>query len=192
MILGYQHDRLVTAPAFEPVTVATLKDHLRIVTSDEDTMLAQYLAAARIRVGDMTNRSLCTETRETTLGDFPSGIVLVFGTAPLASVTSVKYLDEDLVEQTWSSAEYHVDATSERGSITLKANYDWPDVGDAPNAVRIRYVAGQAQADIPATLKQAVLFLAAHWYTNREPVGNVGNAIPETLDALILSHRTVT
>lgn len=191
----YQHDRLVTAPTFEPVTVDTLKEHLRIVTTDEDTILAQYLAAARVHVGNATGRSLCTETRETTLGAFPEvSSLLVFGASPVASVTSVKYLDEDLAEQTWSSVEYTTDLTSERAAIIMKDAYSWPTTGEASNAVRIRYVSGQALADVPPTLKQAVLFLAAHWYTNREPVTSAGSVseIPMALDALITSHRIIT
>ena len=32
------------------------------------------------------------------------------------------------------------------------------------------YTAGAAAASVPATLKRAVLYLAGHYYENREPV----------------------
>jgi uncharacterized phiE125 gp8 family phage protein len=196
MIAGLQNDRLVTAPTDEPVTVATLKEHLRIVTSDEDTVLAQYLAAARLYVEDMTGRAIVTQTRETVLDAWPDSETadIMFGRAPLASIVSVTYLDEDFATQTVDSGDYYADTVSERPTVVFKDSFDWPTVATSTGAIRIRYTAGVAQDSVPKHVAQAVLFLASHWYTNREPVniGNIVNPLPYALDALITSLRIVT
>jgi hypothetical protein len=60
-----------------------------------------------------------------------------------------------------------------------------------PAAVRVQYVCG---ATAPAILKQAVLFLAAHWYEQRLPVniGNIVNEIPHSLASILWSNRIIT
>lgn len=48
----------------------------------------------------------------------------------------------------------------------------------------------QADGKLPATLQQAVLMIAGHWYNQREAVSGVQMAeVPYTLQALIKPYR---
>ena len=48
----------------------------------------------------------------------------------------------------------------------------------------------QADGKLPATLQQAVLMIAGHWYNQREAVSSVQMAeVPYTLQALIKPYR---
>jgi len=188
-------DRLITAPTGEPVTLAELKSHLRVTTDEEDGGLTLILSAAREYVEGQTGRALITQTRCATLNEFPPfGAAIVFGRVPLAGVVAVKYLDGDLEERTLSPSAYYVDTLGEPGSISLRPGQSWPAAGIAANAVRIEYTCGQAVESVSATLKQAVLFLAAHFFENGVPVniGNIVNDIPFTLNALIWSNRVIS
>lgn len=78
---------------------------------------------------------------------------------PLISVTSFKYLDEDGNEQTWNSSNYRVSGVGDVGRITLVSGSNWPDLGDYPEPVTIRFVAGYAT--VPEPIKQAVLLKAS-------------------------------
>jgi hypothetical protein len=68
---------------------------------------------------------------------------------PLVSVTSIKYLDADHVEQTFSSADYWVSGVGRTGRITLKSGSSWPTVGAYPDAVVVRFVAGYSVVPEP-------------------------------------------
>ena len=49
---------LVSPPAAEPVTLAEAKSHLKLDTSDEDTLIASLITAARARAEWHTGRAL--------------------------------------------------------------------------------------------------------------------------------------
>ena len=183
-------DRLITAPTAEPVTIDELKAHLRVTSGVEDADLARLITAAREHVEQQTGRALADQTREYTADAFPSSGVLRLGFAPVVSISSVKYLDETGAEQTLDASVYTVDTQSEPGALVLKVNQDWPDTASLPAAVRVRYVCGTTA---PQILKQAILFIAAHWYEQGLPVnvGNIVTSVPHTLDAILWSNRVI-
>ena len=181
-------DRLITPPAAEPVSVAEIKAHLRIVDDAEDALLALYITAAREHAEGQMGRALAGQTRETSTDAFPKSGALRLGFAPVVSISSVKYLDEAGAEQTLAPSAYIVDTRSEPGSIALAVGQSWPATAALPSSVRVQYICGIAA---PQILKQAVLFIAAHWYEQRLPVnvGSIVNPIPHTLDAILWANR---
>lgn len=183
-------DRLITAPTAEPVSVAELKAHLRVTHSADDSYLGTLIQAAREHAEQQTGRALAEQTREYTADAFPSSGVLRLGFAPVVSISSVKYLDETGAEQTLAATVYTVDTQSEPGALVLKVDKDWPDAAKLPAAVRVRYVCGAAPRPL---LKQAILFIAAHWYEQRLPVnvGNIVNEIPQSLAVILWANRVL-
>ena len=184
-------DRLITPPAAEPVSVSELKAHLRVTHSADDAYLGELATAAREYAEQQTGRALAEQTREYTADAFPSNGVLRLGFAPVVSISSVKYLDEAGAEQTLAATVYTVDTQSEPGALVLKVDRAWPDTAKLPAAVRVRYVCGTTARPL---LKQAVIFIAAHWYEQRLPVnvGNIINEIPHTLDAILWANRVIS
>jgi hypothetical protein len=100
---------------------------------------------------------------------------------PLVSVTSIKYLDADHVEQTFSSADYWVSGVGRTGRITLKNGSSWPTVGAYPDAVVIRFVAGYSV--VPEPLISAVLLDAAESVT-AQASGGSGAVRSETIEGV--------
>lgn len=182
---------VVTAPAVEPVSVSDLKDHLNLTLADDDTMLANVVVAARQYVERFIGRPIVNTTFDLHYDAFPAGAITL-PKAPVTSVTSVKYLDPNGVETTLSGGSYTADIHSDPGRIVPGAD-GWPDTDDVPNAVVVRFVAGHGAAadDVPLTLRQAVLLIAAHWYENREAslVGVSGQSLPLGVDAILAEHR---
>lgn len=88
---------------------------------------------------------------------------------PLQSVTTVKYYDADNVEQTLSSGRYTVDTTSEPARIVIDAD-GWPAIYDRANAVTVRFVCGYGAttADVPASLRAAMLLHIGDLFENRQ------------------------
>ena len=60
-----------TPPAAEPVTLATLKNHLRVTLSDDDELLKIYLQAAREVVESASGRSLVNKVYRQSHDRFP-------------------------------------------------------------------------------------------------------------------------
>lgn len=159
----------------EPVTMTEIKMHLRLTTDDHNIVLERYLRAARENAEAYTNRAFIQRTLELTYDHFDGELLI--RKPPLQSVTSVKYIDTDGVEQTLDTSVYDVDTASEPGRITLAYNQSWPTIRDVVDAVKIRYVAGYASAgtspdnyrvNIPNEAVLAILLLVGHYFRNAE------------------------
>lgn len=176
--------RLITAPATEPVSAATAKTYLRVDHSSDDALIATLLRAAREQGEMLSRRAFINQTLEQTLDDWPSDYLLTILRPRLQSVTSVKYLDEDAVEATWT--DYTVDTKSEPGKIIF---HSLPSVALLESgAITVRFVAGYGttDSDVPDRIKQAILQLVAYWYEGRM-IGDV----PKGIRDLFISERVV-
>ena len=160
----------ITAPSTNPVDSATVKLHLRVIGTTEDTLIDLYtLAAVSALDGPegLIGRALMTQTWDYALDSFPSDEIKI-PLPPLQSVTSVKYLDTSGVEQTLSSARYYVDTSSSPGWVVVDSD-GWPETYDSANAVTIRFVAGYASAAlVPASLRAALLLHIGDLFENRQ------------------------
>jgi uncharacterized phiE125 gp8 family phage protein len=69
----------------------------------------------------------------------------------------------------------------------------WPQPGQAANGIEIDFTAGygDAAADVPAPMRQALLLLVAHWYEHRCPieVGAPDMVIPAVVSDLLAPYR---
>lgn len=187
--------KLIAAPATEPVTRTEAKSHLRVDTTAEDTLIDALITVARQHIEHELRRALVTQTWELVLDRWPAGGVLRLPLPPLASVTSIKYTDDDGAESTLSSGAYLVDTESLPGRVVLKNGQSWPAVTLAEaNGVRVRFVAGYGgAAAVPETIKAAMKLLIGTLYENRESVlvaqGVTVAEVPFGVQALLMPYR---
>lgn len=207
--------KVSTPPAEEPVSLTELKAQLRIDGTDSDVLLTLHLQAARESVENFTRRAIITQTLTYVLSAFPyrssssqgccyepqslqsaqklAGFDLPRGS--LQSVTSIKYYDENNVQQTLdANTYYHVIKDTILGRVVLRSGQTWPTTYDRPDAVEVVYVAGYGAAGlVPASLKAAVLMTAAHWFENALPyvTGTIVSEVPFTLQHLLWSFRII-
>ena len=187
--------KLITAPAAEPVSTSEAKSHLRVDTTADDTYIGTLITVARQNVESHLRRALISQTWEVVLDAFPAGVIRL-PKPPLASVTSIKYTDDDGVEATYSSDNYVVDSDTEPGRVVLKSGQTWPAVTlAAANGVRVRYVAGYGAAgsNVPQAIRQAILLVIGSLYENREDVlvaqGVSIGVLPFGVVALLAPYR---
>jgi uncharacterized phiE125 gp8 family phage protein len=159
--------RQVTLPTAEPISVAQAKAHIKALTNDEDALIARWIKTAREQAEAMLNRAVVARTWEKQLDAFPVSLELPW--APVRSVTSLKYLDVDGVEQTIAPASYTLDKHATPGWIVPAYGFAWPSTRADINAVRVRYVAGMA---IPFTVDPStdLLTAAGHGYASGDEV----------------------
>jgi len=185
---------LVTAPAVEPVTLSEAKQQIGIpaTNTNSDAIINQCLLGARQFVEDWLGRSAIeTEWREA-FDKFPSEFRPM--RSPLISVTSITYTDTDGDSQTVAAADYVVDVYADPGRITRAYGVAWPTPKAQINTVLLTYKAGYgtAPSDVPKTLKQVVLMLAAHWFDTPEGSTKAGaaNMVPFSVRELLTQLET--
>lgn len=180
-------------PATEPITTAELKTHLRIDTSDEDTLLATYISAARAYAERELGMTIAESTHTLYLDEFPSGNgVIELLRPPVTALNSVKYYDIDNVQQTWSSNEYEVDFKSYPSRLRPATDYFYPSTYNRLNAVEITYTAGYDEAELETSewAKHLIKIIAGFMYEHREAYEVTGmRNLPMAVENIINNHR---
>lgn len=180
---------LLSPPAAEPVTLAEMKDHLRVTHSDEDALITGVLVAAVRAVEARGRLALMPQSWRLTLDAAPAE-TLFLPLSPVASLNAVAVIDGAGDPQAVSVSLY--DAVLGKAPRIRPAG-PWPLPSPKLGGVRIDFTAGYADADaVPEELKLAVKILAAAFYENREAAGETRvYAVPQTVDALIAPFREV-
>jgi uncharacterized phiE125 gp8 family phage protein len=179
----------VSAPATEPISAVNAKAHARIDGTDEDTLVALYIAAAR----DHVERYCGVRFAERTAVAIKCGSWADFiqlPEAPVASVSGITYIDTEGATQTLSTDVYEVRADGLDCSIVLKYNQVWPSI---QLGSRITVTATIGSATVPGAVTAAMLMLFGHLFANRESVsvgaGIVAVEMPMAVADLLANYR---
>jgi len=181
-----------TAELDEPVSVTVMKNFLRVDISADDTEIAAMITAARQKAENYCNNTFITTVWDMDLDEFPSGSCLLIPRPPLQSITSITYYDTDDSQQTWSSANYQVDAKRRPGRVMPVSTATWPSTFDRLNAVTIKYVAGygDSDTDVPPAIASAIKLMVDDMYNNREGQIIGGNVTEnKTVKALLDRYK---
>lgn len=163
---------LKTPPAVAPVTLAEVKEHLRISNTASDTYLNALITLSRTFAdgpGGILRRALTTQTWYLKGRDFPADTIRL-PIPPLQSVVAITYFDVDGVEQTFPAEKYRVvKPEGAAGLVELIDTAAWPSLDDRPDAFAIEFVAGygDAASDIPEPIKHGLLLYIGSLFTNR-------------------------
>ncbi len=162
---------LVTPPAAEPVSVASLKTVLGITDTDQDARLTELITRARVLWESYSARKLLTQTWDLWLDGWPDGEYIEVPAAPLQSVTYVRYYGSDDTEYTMDPADYSARTVSGfRPRIWLKYGKSWPSATLRDyDAVVARLVLGYGSS-LPAEAghhAEAITRIAAYLHYHR-------------------------
>ena len=183
--------RLATAPAETPVSLAEAKMHLRVDGSDEDAFITALIGAAVAHFDGLgvLGRCMVTQTWAQWFAFSPRWVRLRM--TPFQSLSSVEYYDQDNVLQTATLADFEVRLDGDFVLVGPVDNAAWPTTYNRIDAVKLTYVVGYGDAaDVPQSIKQAILLTVGHWYQNREAVAE-GNfkELPLAVEALLGCER---
>lgn len=182
-ISSYLDGRL-TAPAIEPLSPGEVSEHARVDGSEESKLVAGYIAAAREWVENQITMSLGQRTVTLYLDEFPDGTVEV-RFPPLVSITSIVYLDSAGTSTTLSSSLYRVSTTKRPPEIEPAYAQVWPVTYPVANAITITAVVGYTTvASVPQCAKQAIRYMAALMYQQREPTEEDLSIVRRILDPI--------
>lgn len=165
---------VTTKPTVLPISVADIKVRLAVTFNDHDEMITALIwsAVARLDGPAGVGIALTEQVWRKTFEAFPA--IMFLPGWPVKSVDAVKYRDADGQEQTFSSANYVVDLTTEPARVSLKNGSSWPAVDADIAPVWVEYTLGEASAaNVPADLVSAVAIMVARMYENREDAPDV-------------------
>ena len=176
------------------ITTEEAKEHLKVDTTADDTLIGNLIAAAVQSAQIYTNRFFLT-TQIIQYGDKWEDIKVLFK-SKVINVVSVKYYDSDNSLQTLSTDVWLADTKHQPARIGLKPNKDFPALADRINAVEVTYKVGYGDtaADVPQGIKQAVLLTIGNWYQNREEVvvGRIATELPKSAQYLLDQYKVQT
>lgn len=167
--------RLV-APTAPPVSLEEAKLHLRVDSSEEDTLISSLVAAATQNLDGANGwlgRALMPQTWRLDLPGLPGRIALPL--PPLIAVEAVTYLDQDGAEQTLAPSAYQVSHGGEWLSyLEPTPGASWPASRRASVIYRCGY-SGDAYSPpvavaAPEPIRAAIKLLVGHWFANRDAV----------------------
>lgn len=155
--------KLATAPTGDVVSLSDMKKQLRVDANDEDSLITAYIAAAVDSIDGKAElgKAILTQTWDESFQSPPQDVYL--GMLPVASVTSITYYDADNVSQTLSASEYALYTSDDWAFVRCE---NWPQTYDRPDAIAVRYVAGEAEA--APKIVHAIKLIVAEWFNNRE------------------------
>jgi uncharacterized phiE125 gp8 family phage protein len=181
---------LVTAPTAALVTLDRFKQHARITTDADDDLAEVYVTAATAYVEEYLGRSIRPQTWRVWLDGWPGSLVRL-PRGPVAAISSVTTYDDTNAASVCSTAVYRLENAMEPAMLVLVDGQSWPEDLRERGGIAIEYTTGTAA--VPAPISQAVMFLAAHLYEDRQPVPT-GTAfawqeLPFTVTALLSPYR---
>jgi uncharacterized phiE125 gp8 family phage protein len=183
---------LLTPPAIEPLTVTDAKAHLRVEHNDEDALIGALIKAARIHVEAATRRALITQRWRLVRDVWPGDGRLTVAPAPLQQVVAARIYDSGGGTQALDVSVFIADRVASVLTLVPGAVLA-PGRSAAGIEIEVDVGYGNAAADVPEPLRQAVRLLLTHWYDNRG-IGTTGgeNAVsPATVSALIAPYRVL-
>jgi uncharacterized phiE125 gp8 family phage protein len=160
--------KLITPPSGLPVSLAEAKSHLRVDSSDDDALITAMLGAAAQMAEQATGRALMPQTWLLSLDAFTSDIEITL--VPAVSISSLVYADTAGVDQTLAGSNYVLNNTDDFGLayVVLAYGKSWPQTRSQPNAVRLTFVAGYADAaSVPESIKSWIKLQVSAMYENR-------------------------
>ena len=184
-----------TATITELMSTAEAKTHLRVDITDDDTLIANLVIAARQHVESFTGRSFAQHTYRADIANFHD--VMVLPGRPVQSISNIKYYDTSS-PQVLTTLAINVYSLSV-ASVVRNYGSTWPTSwAIRPDAVQITYVSGYLDAaspradELPVAVRQAMYLIIGDLYENREAQFTTGfNTIQpnQTVKMLLNPYR---
>lgn len=200
---------LTRAPAVEPLTLADVKAHLRIDTSDEDGLLQTLILTSRMHIEVALGLALITQAWSCYFDRWPQALGSPPGVAglrdahfapnaapaltlplfPIASVDAIRIYADDGSFAALPVSDFTLDLASRPARIARRVGAAAPQPARRMNGIEFAVTAGfgATPADVPAPIRQALLLLVAHWYEHRDPIeiGKIESRVPDAVSALL-------
>lgn len=165
-------------PAVEPLTLVEIRAHLRLDTEEEDALLLALAIVAREHLEREAGLVLAVRDFRLCRDDWPEDGIVTIPRGPVRAISSVTVYDGDGEPQVVDLDGHLLDGQARPARLWLR---DVPEPGRAMNGIEVEFSAGfgESGADVPETLKRAMLLHVAAMYAAR------GVVAPDAQPALV-------
>ena len=181
---------LLTAATWEPVSLREIKTQVQLAPeyTAHDVELQQLVTGAREQYERDTAQILASSSWQIRFDDWPVEY-FELDVRPITAIERIRYYDTTGTLQTVASSVYELDAAYPVARIRLGDNQQWPTARGHEGDILIDYTAGYAtQSAVPASIKHAVMLLAATWFEQRTAVGASMQELPLGYTAMVHSR----
>jgi len=198
--------KVLAQPAVEPVTLADMKEFLRVDATTEDAMISALISAAREHVERFTRRTLIYTAYRMTIDLFPDGDIELPRSVAISAAANtitginyatprIRYWDTDGNQQTMVvDTDYELLLDDNPPRIVTPALELWPlTYSGQRGAVEVDFIAGYGAAGntVPPMLRHAIKMMVSHWYEHREAVvtGTIATELPLAVDSILRLYQ---
>lgn len=185
-MVAWSRLRRVTAPVGPAVSLPSAKAHLRVDHDADDAYIEGLVEVAQSGIEGPHGIGVALLTQTWALHQSSLRFPVELPMGPVQAVTSITYLDGDDNEQTLDPNDYRLAVNCV--PVVLYTGGALP----AGHDVAITFTAGfGTAADVPATLRHAILIMVGHLYAHREAaiVGATPAVMPLGYEALTDPYR---
>lgn len=179
-----------TEPEAEPVSLAEIREHLRLDDDSQDGYLAGLIAAAREEVENSLGLALIDQNWRCTLDRLPRSRLVPLRRHPVREVLSVTVYGADGEASLVDPAAVQLDAAARPARLLFLTPLE---TRRAMNGIEIDFSAGFGEegGGVPAVLRRALLMLVAHWYEFRLSFGARDQPVsfPDGYERLVSAWR---
>ena len=149
-------------PTSEPVSLEEMKNFLRVLRDNDDTLIESYITAAREKAESIMNIQLIECTYELYLDATQSEIAL--SRPPFVSIESFQAYDGII----WNDVTgYDLDDKVLPAKVYVQS---YPAIASTKNSIKIVYKSGYADADsVPERIKAWIRFEVEMMYDQEKP-----------------------
>ncbi len=168
--------KLVTAPTTLPIVTYDLNYYLRLDGAEHDVFLGDFIKAATEQAEAFMSRRLITQTWDMVcrswddLLKYKNGALRTMPYGKTQSITHIKYLDADGVEQTVLADDYTLMFSGTDGAyLVFGSGYNFPALHEAAGTVTARFVCGYGlAADVPEAIKAAIRLICGDLFDGKD------------------------
>lgn len=162
--MNHKSLKRLVPPLQAPVSLEQVKEHLKIETNAEDSLLNSLILAATEVIEGYLNRSLITQTWQLTYDQPPFESFIELSRAPIQSIEGVTSYDSSNQALLLEAEKYFLN--NER--LILNDGEAWPSNLRCHDGLEVVYVAGYGAnpEDVPEAIRQAILYQIGAFYEN--------------------------
>ena len=183
---------LISPPATPPVSLAKVKEFLKIENNDDDNLINDLIAQAVSHIENIADQKLITQDWRIFFDELPSTGILEIALAPIISPIEVRFYDDQGDAQIVSAQDYEFDCYSIPARLWIKTPIC---IGHQLNGfeVDVRVGFGASGVEVPGDIIRALLLTIAHWYEFRGAVHPADQPLsnPAGLDALLAPYKRI-